>query len=243
MNTGKREVMASNQRKYRITDTVLLTHATHVATHFEKYADKFMDFNEVKYGETFFDSLTELIQKAQTLVSESEKALSQKALTAEIKKSVKELISALQLLRVHVMDTYEDNPTKIQEFNLNRITVHSPNTDTFITYCKQVLGTIALHCKELIRNGLKEDILDNTLLKLEYLNNLQSQKMKSKMSRAIATENRITVLNQLFMTLKKMRDAAVYIFPDSPEVAKLFELPKNTYGKKTKANPPQEENE
>lgn len=222
------------QRKYRITDTVLLNYAEHVALHFEKFSGDFMEFNEVKYSEGFLESLQKLIQQTQILVNESETALSQKALTTEIKKLIKELIRSLQLLRVHVLDTYEDNPTKVEEFNLSRISVHSPNPDTFIIYCKQVLGTIALHCKELIRNGLKEEVLDDTVLKLEQLNSLRSKQLRGKMSRAIATENRVKLLNSLFLTLKKIRDASLYVFPDSPETAAVFELPKNTYGNKRK---------
>lgn len=226
--------MATTQRKYRITDVVLLEHAALISQHFAKYAERFLHFNEVKYGDSFLESLQQDIKKAKKLVEESESALRQKAITTEIRELTKELIKSLQYLRVHVLDTYEDNPTKISEFNLNRITIHSPNPDVFITYCKQVLGSIALHCKELIRNGLKEEILDNTLLKLEQLNTLRSKQLKTKISRTLSTENRVNTLNQLFMKIKKLRDASVYVFNDEPEKTALFALPKNTYGNRKK---------
>lgn len=228
------------QRKYRITDESLVSHARKMVSHFDKHKEAFNHFNSVKYGDGFSEKLQHSVNNAALLISNPETLSVQKQLSKEVRDLIKELVKSLQYIRVHVNDTYEDNPTKVEEFNLAKITVHSPNPDSFISFCKQSLGVVALNCKALINNGLREDILDKVISQLDYLHELRKKQLDAIKKRSSATAQRVSTLNNLWTTIRKLRDAAQYVFPDNPESASLFELPKNAYGKRGKMQPAQE---
>lgn len=218
------------KRKYRMTDRDLVSHIERVVNNLQLHYDVFTHFNSVKYGDTFLIDLEADLGKARLSIETPSRLNEQKALSKKVREVIEQLKSSLQYIRLHVNDTFEDNPTKVAEFNLSKITVHSPNPDNFIAFAKQSLGVVALNCKKLIENGLRNDILDEAIEKLDELHELRKKQLEMMKRKEHETAERVILLNALWGTVKKIRDAAKYVFPDDPEKARIFDLPKNSYG-------------
>lgn len=215
---------------YRMTDRQLVSHIEGIVDNLKVHYEAFTHFNSVKYGETFLDELEATLQKARLSIEMPTHLNDQKILSKKVKETIEQLKSSLQYIRLHVNDAFEDNPTKIAEFNLAKITVHSPNPDNFLSFAKQSLGVVALNCKKLIENGLRSEILDDAIEKLDELHDLRKKQLEMMKRKEHETSERVTLLNALWVTVKKIRDAAKYVFPNEPESEKLFTLPKNSYG-------------
>lgn len=224
--------MKNIQRKFRVSDETLIEHAEKINSLLTLHHEKFLEFNEVKYSENYLSYIESEISRAKESVLDSPLLENQTAKSSKIKKKSRELITTLQHIRIHVVDTFEENPTKVEEFNLSKITARAANTDSFISYCKEVLETTIQHCKALMQNGLREEILNRMASQLEELNALRREQLDAKHKRASMTLKRVTLLNDLWTELRKIRDASKLVFFNNDDIIQQFELPKNAYGKR-----------
>lgn len=131
-------------------------------------------------------------------------------------------------LRYWVKKTYEDNPAKRKRFRLRRFWKVRDTQAELVTYMAALASTVAELRPELEEANAPADLLDSVKTGSEELTRANTVQENSKGARGTATHERIIRLNKIHSLVKKLSDAAEYVFEDNPAKRELYRIPGNS---------------
>ena len=122
---------------------------------------------------------------------------------------------------------FDNNIAVQKQFGIGTMTAVAKNQPKMIVFMENLVMTIAEYRTALEGVGAPAALLNEATGLAENLRTSNTAQEQLKGSRIVDTAERISLLNSIYSQLQQISKVAAYIFVDTPEKQKLYQLPRS----------------
>ncbi|WP_103071619.1 hypothetical protein [Aquimarina sediminis] len=214
------------QRKYAMSDAILLETADTITGYLIADINQFNTFDPAAFPVTLPDTIK---QKVTDAFNEGGDDIGKTELSVKtdiVYQEIQNCKRFLDDLKYWAKKTFTDHPAIQKQFGVNRIGDIFASQPGLIQFMESLPQVIATHRTQLDATGTPAQLLDQAASLAKALRDANTAQENQKGNRMITTESRVIHLNKLYDILKKLDDAAASIYRDQPTKRILYKVTK-----------------
>ncbi len=215
------------ERKYALSDSLLLEWADINSENLTKDIAKFQEFDPQEFPETLPEMIEQRVTDALIEGGDSNNKALLGTKTLTVRQAIQNCKDYLKDLKYWVKKAYPDNPVIQRQLGVNRIGSIFRTQPRLIQFMENLPGVIKMHRTRFEEVGTPVDLLDKSAPLSKALRQANKDQEKQKGDRAIDTEARIIHLNSLYDLLQKLNEAAESVFKNEPVRRSRYKVPKS----------------
>lgn len=217
--------MSQNERQFKVPEATLLEYAEVVAEMFAIDAADFIAFDStftVEYGISIKNAVG-----AVTALKSDQVIIDQMAeLTQNVLDAMSTCNTDYKTVAYFVRKAFKNNKAVQNQFGFNDIEKVRKSQPRMVLFMEEHAGTAMEHKTELVAQGCTETLIDKLLLDAQNLKLANIKQEKFKKERGVITQERVKLLNEVYMLLKPINDVAQIIYSDDAAQLAKYSLPK-----------------
>ncbi|GGX12418.1 hypothetical protein [Aquimarina muelleri] len=215
------------QRKYGISDAILLETADTIIGYLENDINQFTTFDPAEFPTTFINTVKQKVTDAFIEGGDTFSKTQLKVQTGMVNKEMDNCKTYMEDLKYWVKKSFIDHPAIQQQFGVNRFGEIFGSQPRLIQFMESLSHTIHTHRAELVATGTPVTLLDQAEPLSTALRDANTTQENLKGNRTITTESRIIHLNSLYDLLRKIEDAAGLIYRNEEAKKNLYRISVN----------------
>ncbi|RED94890.1 hypothetical protein [Marinoscillum furvescens] len=215
------------ERKYNISDALLLAHVSKIVQQLPEDLDEIQSTISL-INEQF---ATQLREDYMTALREGGDDLAKGTVgqhTQAMIEAMDESKTLVKKLRFWVAEAFANDPAAQRSFQLHQFWKVANNQPALIRFMNTLAAQVTAQKGQLMAVGASESFLDAIVINAERLAEADAIQEQSKGGRLQATQTRIQALNSLYERVIKLSRAADIVFEESPAAARFYKLPQPT---------------
>ena len=226
------------QRKYGMSDAILLETADTIIGYLENDINQFTTFDPAEFPATFINTVKQKVTDAFVEGGDTIGKTQLKVQTDIVNKEMDNCKTYMEDLKYWVKKSFTNHPAIQQQFGVNRFREIFGSQPRLIQFMESLPHTIHTHRAELVATGTPATLLDQAESLSTALRDANTVQENLKGNRTITTESRIIHLNSLYDLLRKIEDAAAIIYRGEEVKRALYKITKtNTTTSKNTEKP------
>ena len=217
--------MPINDRLFKMPEANLLQHAEVVASLYPTDVVDFSAFDStftIEYGATIKNSIN-----AVTALKSDQVVIDQMAEhTQNVLDAMGTCNTDYKTVAYFVRKAFKNNKAVQNQFGFNDIEKVRYSQPKMILFMEEHAGTATEHKAELVAEGCNELLIDKLLVDAQNLKEANIKQEKFKKERGVITQERVKLLNGVYLLVKPINDIAQIIFSDNAAQLAKYSLPK-----------------
>ncbi len=213
----------SVSRNFNVSDPEMLAGAETTQKHYQTYQADFAALDPNLSSE--FDSGFSADIAAARAVDPDDVEVKHQAIEGENFKAARKKCAETAKKIGYFVNTIFTSKAKQDQFLLSKVNDANSSPDVFVSCMTTFAHTVAVNRQLFLDAGCSAELLDSLPALVASLSQNRTGHMEAKHTRNIHTSDRITLMNNVWARLEKLKDAAESVFVGKPELEKLFALP------------------
>lgn len=225
--------MSTNDRLFKFSDAELIQHAQVTVEALPDDIGDFIAFDstiEAGYPAKISGSLARVnAMKPDTLIVNEQAELTQKVNTA-----IAACNTTFKTILFFAKKAFAGNLAVQKQFGINEIEKVRKSQPKLVLFMETLAQTAAKYKTDLVTAGCNPEVIDQLPTQAEALRTANIAQEKSKKERNVTTQERISIMNEIYMALKPIHEIAQIIYSDDLARLAKYSLP---YPKSSNNNP------
>ena len=225
--------MSTNDRLFNFSDAELIEHGEVTA---EALPDDIVDFIafdstiEADYPVKISNALAKhnAIKPDMLIVNE------QAELTQKVNTAIAACNTSFKTILFFAKKAFAGNNAVQKQFGINEIDKVRKNQPKLVLFMETLAETATKYKAELVAAGCNPAVIEQLPVQSEALRIANIAQEKSKKERNVTTQERVTIMNEIYGVLKPIHEIAQIIYSDDPARLAKYSLP---YPKSSNNNP------
>lgn len=219
--------MSKNDRDFNISDADLIEHAETVVATLPSDMPSFTAFDSTLTAE-YIPQLQGVIADAKDYPTDDVMIDEMAEQTLVVENAITSCYDDYKTIAYFVRKAFSENPAIRNQFGLNDIEQARKSQPKMVIFMESLAKTAAKYQEQLIGAGCKQELISGLPEKAATLNEVNIAQEKFKNDRAINTQDRVRVLNQVYQLLQPLHDAATIIYRDDPVRFSIYTMPQTS---------------
>jgi hypothetical protein len=217
--------MSFNDRLFKMPEAHLLQHAEMVASMYPTDVVDFSAFDStftIDYAATIKNSIN-----AVTALKSDQVVIDQMAEhTQHVLDAMGTCNSDYKTVAYFVRKAFKNNKAVQNQFGFNDIEKARSSQPKMILFMEEHAGTAAEHKVDLIAQGCNALLIDKLIVDAQNLKEANTKQEKFKKERGVITQDRVNLLNKVYLLVKPLSEIAQIIYNDDAARLAKYSLPK-----------------
>ena len=217
--------MSLNDRLFKMPEAKLLEHAEVVARMYPTDVVNFTAFDST-FTPEYETSIKNAINAVTALKSDQVIIDEMAECTQDVLNAMATCNTDYKTVAYFVRKAFKNNKAVQNQFGFNDIEKVRQSQPRMILFMEEHAGTATDHKAELVAEGCNEVLIDKLLVDAQNLKEANIKQEKFKKERGVITQERVKLLNGVYLLVKPINDIAQIIYSDNPAQLAKYSLPK-----------------
>ena len=212
-------------RHYNVSDAHMLGSATDFLISYRRHQATLAALDPTIFSPTFEESLDAAITKAEKMPSDrlfsSEKAQE----TYEQKSVMDACLAQVRLVRYYLVQRLSTSHAIINHLEYHILPAVRNSPDKMVLFMEDFSGVLAANEITLLEHHFPMDLIKSIALLSQQLKSERYDKKEATAKRALATEQRIELMNEVWRLMMQLNNASKYCFERGALGRQAFILP------------------
>ncbi len=216
--------MKETNRIFHIRDGVLKEHAQTVLQTLPGDIKQFSEF-DTSFSDKTIATLSDKIKNVEGEVKDDTLVAEMKGNTQAVRGLMQQCHKSYNTVGYFVDKAFGYNQAVRGEFRMGDLHKARDNQLGMIDLMESIARALDKHKDTLKASGMPQTKIDAIITLAGRLKDTNTDQETSKDDRSIGTQDRVGALNDLYLQLKQISDAATIVFEDNPAKLKAYKLP------------------
>jgi hypothetical protein len=217
--------MSLNDRLFKMPEAKLLEHAEVVARMYPTDVVSFTAFDStftIEYETTIKNAISAVtaLKSDQVIIDEMAEC------TQHVLDAMGTCNTDYKTIAYFVRKAFKNNKAVQNQFGFNDIEKVRRSQARMVLFMEEHAGTATDHKAELVAEGCNEALIDQLLVDAQNLKEANIKQEKFKKERGVITQERVKLLNGVYLLVKPINDIAQIIYSDDAARLAKYSLPK-----------------